>query len=193
MNRNLWWSTVWAPWLALAVGAVFYVDELLREMAGEGWGLGESVFHFGLAALLVGALALFVDTVAEEWLTGHARDWVRRLVFWTPRLALLLFGGLIAMLALDVSELGLSGGQLALAFVMHALPGLALLAAALLAWRWPWVGAIICLLWVGGWLFVGAGRGFPPSVYAELAGLPLALALLFAVNWWYGRDLRRRR
>jgi hypothetical protein len=104
---------------------------------------------------------------------------LRGWLVWTPRLLLLLFLAFLALLSLDVVAEGRGAGEVALGLLVHSLPALALLAAALAAWRWPLVGALGLAAFAAWWLLTFAGRGFLPSVVLLMAVLPLTTAALF--------------
>jgi hypothetical protein len=138
-----------------------------------------TLFHGAWAALIALAGWLVIEALAT-----HARPaWLWRAVYWTPRLAALLFAALISLMALDVFGEGADFWDTALAFLLHLVPGALLLVGCALAWRWEWIGAVAFIGW-GLW-YLAVARGFVPSVYVEVAGLPLALGLLFWLNWHY--------
>jgi len=168
-----------APWLAPLALGVPYLAELWREVGGEPLGL---LLQDAFAVPLVLAATVLLSAV-EQWaragaLTPRLRGWVR----WTPRVALLLLVAFLALLSLDVFEEGRSAGEIALGLLLHNLPALALLAAALAAWRWPLVGAVGLAAFAAWWLLVIGNRGFSPSVFLLLAVLPLTLAALFLAS-----------
>jgi hypothetical protein len=74
------------------------------------------------------------------------------------------------------------------ALFMHLLPNFILLALVLLAWRWPWVGAL-GFLGFAAWYLLTFGGAFDWTVYALLAGLPALIGLLYLGDWF----VRRRR
>jgi hypothetical protein len=115
---------------------------------------------------------------------------VKRILFWTPRVAGILFILFISIFALDVFGQGYSFLETLMALFIHLLPSIALAIAVALAWRWEWVGAAL----FGGfavWYVAMTGmRGFPVSVYLILAGIPFVVGVLFAVGWIYRKEIR---
>jgi len=112
---------------------------------------------------------------------------VKNLLFWTPRVAGILFVVFIGIFALDVFGEYDSFWETMLALCMHLLPSILLAIAIGLAWRWEWVGAVL-FTGFAVW-YVATARGFDWSVYLLLAGAPLVVGLLFAVGWFYRKEL----
>jgi hypothetical protein len=140
------------------------------------------------AALALVALGLIVAVVQQEAQAGAMTPRVRRLLFWIPRAAALLFAAFVSLFALDVFGAGYDLWGTLLALVIHLIPVFVLLAAIATAWRWPWVGAAALIGWAA-W-YVATFRGFVLSVYVGLALLPLLLGVLFLLNWRYRVELR---
>jgi peptidoglycan/LPS O-acetylase OafA/YrhL len=113
-----------------------------------------------------------------------------RLLRWTPRVLSLLFIAFVALFALDVFGAGYNFWQTIVALFMHLLPNLALLAVVILAWRWPWVGAIGFLGFAAWYLVtfgITNGWSFDWSVYVLLAGLPALIGVLYLADWFVRR------
>jgi hypothetical protein len=187
---------LWLPWLALAILAVYILVDLgltsVQEVR-EGLPWIGVVFNFVLRlipnAILVFALGLMIEVLKEEHERGHMQRRVQRLLYWTPRAGVLTFVFLVSLFALDVFGQGYGFRETILALLIHLLPVGVMLLAIAIAWRREWMGMIFFTAW-GVWYLVAA-RGFAPSVYLIMAGLPLALGLLFLLNWQYRRELRQ--
>lgn len=111
---------------------------------------------------------------------------LRSILFWTPRIAGILFILFLSLFALDVFDMGLGFWGTLLALLMHLIPSIALAVALALAWKWEWVGALAFLGWAA-W-YVTSARGFDWSVYALIAGIPALIGLLFLAGWfWRGK------
>jgi hypothetical protein len=178
-----------APWLAPIASGGLYLTELLREGAtDEPVGLLAQIVF---AAPLVVAATVLLAALEQEVRMGELTPRLRGWLVWTPRILLLLFVAVLALFSLDVFEEGLGAGEIALGLLMHNLPTLALLAAAVAAWRWPLVGAVGLAAFAAWWLLAFAVRGFVPSVVLLMAGLPLAVAALFLASWRW-RDPTQR-
>ena len=113
---------------------------------------------------------------------------VKQTLFWTPRVAGILFVLFLSIFALDVFGETRGFWETLLALFMHLLPAIALAIAVGLAWRWEWVGAVL-FTGFAVW-YLAEMRGFPWSVYLILAGVPLLVGLLFGVDWFYRKELR---
>jgi hypothetical protein len=169
------------PWLAPAVLSALYLMELWREGAtAEPAGLLVQVV---LAAPLVLATSVLLAVLEQEARAHALTPRLRRWLVWTPRVLLLGFVAFLALLSLDVFVAGRGAGEVALGLLLHNVPALALLGVALLAWRWPWVGALGLAAFAAWWLPVFSGRGFAPSVVLLMAVLPLTVSALFLLSW----------
>lgn len=182
MNRGAP-STSWLmPWLAPVVLGALYVAELWREGLATDPLMLLIRAAFGAPLVVAGSLLL---AVAEQLgRAGALTPRLRRWLVWTPRVLLLLFVALLALLSLDVIEEGLGAGEIALGLLVHNLPTLGLLAVTAAAWRWPWVGAVGIAGFAAWWLLFFGGRGFGPSAFLLMVGLPLTVGALFLLSWW---------
>lgn len=113
---------------------------------------------------------------------------VKQALYWTPRVAGILFALFLSMFALDVFEMNLGFWETIVGMIMHLIPAILLAIAILLAWRWEWIGAVIFCGW--SVFYMASARGLPWSVYAIIAGIPLVIGILFLVNWIYRREIR---
>lgn len=111
---------------------------------------------------------------------------MNRLLYWTPRIASLLFVAFISLFALDVFG-AYTGWELATALFMHLLPSLALLAAILVAWRYELFGAFAFLAFAAWYVWtVGPDRDW--SWYLLIAGPAVVVGILYFLNWLIKRD-----
>ncbi|MBX2998634.1 MAG: hypothetical protein KF893_09015 [Caldilineaceae bacterium] len=185
----------WLLWGILAAVGLYALGETVyftAQEGREGLGLAEMSLNFGLrlipVVLLTFAFGLFIVVLEEEFELGRMKERVRRLLFWTPRLALLLFALLLSLFALDVFGQGAGFWETLLALLMHLIPTGVLLIVVVLAWRWEWVGTFLLTAWAIAYLVMTSG--FPLSVYLMMSGLPFMLGLLFWLNWHYRAEVR---
>lgn len=185
----------WALWGILAVVGLYALGETIYftvQEVREGFGVAELSLNFGLrlipVVLLAFAFGLFIVVLEEEVELGRMKERVRRLLFWTPRITLLLFALLLSLFALDVFGQGASFWETLLALLMHLIPTWAMLIVVALAWRWEWVGTLLLTAWATAYLVMAGG--FPLSVYLMMSGLPFMLGLLFWLNWRYRAEMR---
>ena len=121
----------------------------------------------------------------------------KRLLFWTPRLISIVFIAFLSLFALDVFDGQQGFWQTMLAFVIHEIPALALLAVLVLAWRWEWIGAALYM--IAGLLYiawvVSMERPVPPGMrfvwILSIAGPAFLIAILFWANWRRHGELHR--
>lgn len=115
---------------------------------------------------------------------------LKAFLFWTPRVAGILFVLFISIFALDVFGEGYGFWGTLLALFMHLLPSFALAIAVALAWRWEWIGTALFCGFAIFYIATMLDRGFPLSVYLLIAGIPFAVGLFFAVGWAYRKEIR---
>jgi hypothetical protein len=73
---------------------------------------------------------------------------MKHLLYWTPRVLVILFAAFISLLALDVFAEGYSFWETIVALFIHLIPTFLLVIALIIAWKRERVG---------GWLFIGLG------------------------------------
>lgn len=114
---------------------------------------------------------------------------LKKILYWTPRVAGILFVLFISMFALDIFEMGLGFWGTLLGLFMHLIPSFILIAALLLAWKQEWIGA---LLYIGfaGWYIIEMWGQFEWTAYLLLAGIPFIVGVFFAIGWIYRKDIR---
>jgi hypothetical protein len=123
-------------------------------------------------------------------------DFSRGILFWAPRALSIVFIAFLSIFALDVFDGHHGFWQTVLAFIMHEIPVLALIAALILAWRWEWIGAALYaaagslyIAWV-----VSLSRPLSPAMrliwILTIAGPAFIIAGLFLANWLRRAELR---
>lgn len=115
---------------------------------------------------------------------------LKKTLFWTPRIAGILFVLFISLFALDVFEEGLSFWETLLALFMHLLPSILLAIAIYAAWKREWVGAFLFIGWAIWYVVFFRDRNFPWITYAIIAGIPTAIGLLFLADWIWRKQIR---
>ncbi len=113
---------------------------------------------------------------------------LKQILFWTPRIASILFILFLSMFALDIFGQGYSFWETVVGLFMHLIPSFILIIAVVLAWRWEWIGAAMFIGWAI--FYVATTSGFPWSVYALIAGIPFVVGILFLAGWIYRREIR---
>jgi len=113
---------------------------------------------------------------------------LKKTMFWSPRIAAILFALFISLFALDVFQEDVKIGEAIVGLFIHLIPTFVMAIAIVLAWRWEWVGTLV----FAGWaiLYITTARGFPWSVYAVIAGIPFVIGILFLLDWFYHKEIR---
>lgn len=115
---------------------------------------------------------------------------LKKTLFWTPRVAGILFVLFISLFAFDVFEEGLGFWGTLVALFMHLLPSILLALAVYIAWKREWAGAILFIGWAVWYVVFFLDRGFPWVAYAVIAGIPAVIGLLFLSGWVWRRQIR---
>ena len=110
---------------------------------------------------------------------------MERVLYWTPRIASLLFVAFVSVFALDVFG-EYRGMELAIALFMHLVPSLVLLAATLVAWRYDLFGAA-AFIGFAFWYIWWAGFDRPWNWYASIAAPAALVGFLYALHWFLAR------
>jgi len=176
----------WAPRLLLAALWASYVILFVPLIDLNSWSFGWAAFQVVVAGLLLCGLALGIEAVTQEYRAGTMRRSVWRLLFWTPRIIVLLFAAMLAPLALDVLSEGYGFWETLGALLIRLIPTWILLGVLIGFWRHEQVAAI-CYVTVAMWL-LSIGNQWQDTLW--LAGLPLLVGVLFLLNWLYRAELR---
>ena len=115
---------------------------------------------------------------------------LKKTLFWTPRIAGILFVLFISLFAFDVFEEGLGFWGTLLALFMHLLPSILLAVAIYIAWKREWFGAILFIGWAILYVVFFRDRDFPWMTYAIIAGIPTVIGLLFLAGWIWRKRIR---
>jgi hypothetical protein len=113
---------------------------------------------------------------------------LRQILFWTPRVAGILFVLFLSLFALDIFDMQLGFWQTIVGLFMHLIPSILLTIAIVIAWKYEWFGALLFIGWAA-W-YVIFMRGFDWSAYAIIAGLPVLIGLLFLAGWVWRKQIR---
>ena len=110
-----------------------------------------------------------------------------RWLYWTPRVLGVLFALFVGIFSLDVFDMGLNLWETLLGLLMHSIPTILLLLAAILPRRWGWLSGLLFLGWSIFYLL--RFGGFDTVAYLILSGIPAVIGLLFLVDWWFRSKL----
>jgi hypothetical protein len=113
---------------------------------------------------------------------------LKNFLFWTPRIAGILFILFISLFALDIFDEQLGFWGTIVGLFMHLIPSILLTIALIIAWKWEWVGAVLFIGWAV-W-YVVFMQGFFWTVYVIIAGLPALIGLLFLAGWIWRKEIR---
>jgi len=113
---------------------------------------------------------------------------LKQTMFWSPRIAAILFVLFLSLFALDIFEMDLTVGETIVGLFIHLIPTILMTIALILAWRWEWIGTVV----FAGWaiFYVLTAKGFPWTVYAIIAGLPFVIGIFFLFDWIYRKEIR---
>lgn len=108
-------------------------------------------------------------------------------LYWTPRVLSIIFICFLFLMSLDVFEAGLNFWQTALAFFMHNLPALILLAVLITSWKYEIVGGVVFIL--AGLVYITLLMKNPFEWYylvwaLQISGIAFLIGTLFLVGWF---------
>lgn len=109
-------------------------------------------------------------------------------LFWTPRILVMVFTVFISLFALDVFEENKTFWETTLALLMHLIPSAIIIVSLVVAWRWELFGAVFYFA-LGIFYIIWAWGKFPLSAYLAISGPLFIVGLLFFVSWYYYRHV----
>ena len=113
---------------------------------------------------------------------------LKQLLFWSPRIAGILFVLFLSLFALDIFDMQLGFWGTIVGLFMHLIPSILLAVAIAIAWKWEWVGALLFIGWAI-WYVVFV-RGEYWAAYVVIAGLPALIGALFLAGWVWRKQIR---
>lgn len=192
MSPNSWKSMLWIGRIVLAVlfvGVMAFFAQIVWQETQNPWeAAGILAMQLLPVTMLFFGLALLLEVFEEEAVDGAMRPWVRRLLYWTPRVVMILFAIFVSVFALDVFDAGYDFWGTLVALLMHMIPTALVLIALAIAWRWEWVGGLL-FLGLGLLYVVMAGEFWWWSIL--IAGPLFVVGALFLANWRYRGELHR--
>jgi hypothetical protein len=118
---------------------------------------------------------------------GTMNKTLKQTLYWTPRIAGILFILFLSLFALDIFDMKLGFWGTVVGLFMHLIPSIVLAIAIIFAWRREWIGALLFIGW--GVFYVTGFRGFNWIAYVMIAGIPFIIGILFLVDWIYRKEL----
>lgn len=113
---------------------------------------------------------------------------LKKSLYWTPRIAGILFILFISLFALDVFDAHTGFWETMFALFMHLIPSILLAITIVIAWKREWFGALLFIGWAI-W-YMAFMRGFPWIAYMLIAGIPALIGILFLVDWVWRKQIR---
>src|SRR5690554_6352155 len=114
---------------------------------------------------------------------------IRRILFWAPRVLCMLFAVFLSLFALDVFSESHSSGEILLGLLIHLIPVYLVIIVLVVAWRWEWIGAALCILLAVFYLVETWGKEHW-TAYVTISGSLALIGILFLFNWIYKSRLR---
>ncbi len=118
---------------------------------------------------------------------------LRKVLYWLPRVLLILFTVLISILAVDVFFEGYGFPEVFIALFMHLIPTFILIGLTVLAWKKELIGG---LLIIGLGIFTIFFFNYNPGEYFEhilIQGPIFFIGVLFLINYWMKNENRKRK
>jgi len=115
---------------------------------------------------------------------------VPRWIYWTPRIAGILFTLFIGLFSLDVFGNNLTFWQTVVAFLMHNIPTFLLALTVGFSWHYEIVGGVVFILagiaYLVSILITAVSNGFEWYYLAwalQISGIAFFIGILFLINW----------
>ena len=109
-----------------------------------------------------------------------------KFLYWSPRILSIFFVIFLSLFCFDSFD-EFDGWKSIIATLIHLIIPFIVLIGIIIAWKRDMVGAVIfCVLAIYYVFMVGFNRHW--SWYASISGPALFIAILFFLNWWYGKN-----
>ena len=105
-----------------------------------------------------------------------------KILFWTPRVLMIIFIAFISLFALDSFEGDKNLIKKLLGFIIHLIPTFILILLLIISWRRELIGSLACFLLAVSYLIMTWGN-FPLSTYLLISGPLFLVSVLFGLNW----------
>ena len=107
---------------------------------------------------------------------------MKKIIYWAPRVLSILFAIFISLFALDVFDGEYSFWETLLALLIHLIPVYILVGGLILAWRWPWIGAVLYFTLAILYVILTGGR-MHWGAYVGISLPLIVISVLWFVNW----------
>ena len=111
-----------------------------------------------------------------------------KFVYWTPRIASIVFIAFLALMSLDVFGTGLGFWGTVVAFLMHNIPVFILIAVLWIAWKYEIVGGIAFILaGIAYIILLLMNEKLEPYMLSwaiQISGVAFFIGILFFMNWF---------
>lgn len=113
-----------------------------------------------------------------------------KIIRWTPRILSIYLVSILYLLSVDVFEIEAPWTELLLGFLMHNIPAFILTLVIILAWRRPWIGAIVFGL---AGIFYAVFMLIQVGLVSILAMVSLSLPALISSVMFFFDHLQKRK
>jgi hypothetical protein len=107
-------------------------------------------------------------------------SFLKRVLFWAPRLLCIAFILFLSLFALDTFDEFNGFGPATVALLIHLVPSFIFTAVLLFAWMWDWIGAVLFSAFA---VFYAATNFRHPSWVLTISGPLFVVGLLFLASW----------
>lgn len=122
------------------------------------------------------------------WYNLYMETKVSKFVYWTPRIASIIFIAFLALMSLDVFTEGARSWEIVIGLFMHNIPVFILLAVLIIAWKYEIVGGVVFILAGILYIFFAVSRnvdnwGMALAWSIQIAGVAFVIGGFFTANW----------
>ena len=117
-----------------------------------------------------------------------------RLLYWSPRILSIAFAVFLSLFALDVFNEVHGFWRTVLAFSIHLIPAMVIIAVLIVSWRWEWIGTGLFALVAVYYAVTMLSRNM--NNWAAVMGISLPLLVIsamFLAGWVKRSDARMAR
>lgn len=110
-------------------------------------------------------------------------------LFWTPRIATIVFALFLSIFAADVFNGQYDFFGTIIALFMHLIPSMLLLLILAVSWKWEWIGGVLYIAIGIIYIFMSMHK-FELDVLFIIPTPVIIIGILFLIGWFKRKEIR---